>query len=83
MISLGVNKFNQSAVKLGRYLTFTTGDSTIMLQVATTLLQLYIFLVKPHLDCASAIWSPYVSKDKIKLEKIQVARCMITGLWSS
>ena len=33
MISLGVNMFNQSAVRLGRSLDFSTEDFTIMLQV--------------------------------------------------
>ena len=33
LVSFGVNMFNQSAVRLGRYLAFSTEDSTTMLQV--------------------------------------------------
>ena len=59
-------------------------DSITMLPVATTLLQLYISLVRPHLDYASAIWSPYLSKGKIELENIQKFAChMATGLWDT
>ena len=84
MISLGVNMFNQSAVRLGRSLAFSTEDSTIMLRVATALLQLYISLIRPHLDYASAIWSPYLSKDKTELENVQKLACrMATRLWDS
>ena len=64
MISLGVNMFNQPAVRLGRSLAFSTEDSAIMLQVATALLQLYIALVRPHLDYASAIWSRPLPKQR-------------------
>ena len=51
---------------------------------SSTLLQLYISLVRPHLDYASAIWSPYLTKDKIELENIQkFAFRMATGLWDT
>ena len=42
-------------------------------------------LVWPHLDYASAILSPYLSKDKIELENIQkkIACRMATGLCHS
>ena len=50
----------------------------------SALLQLYISLVRPHLDYASAIWSPYLTKDKTELENIQKFACrMATGLWDS
>ena len=50
----------------------------------SALLQLYISLVRPHLDYASAIWSPYLSKDKTELENVQKFACrMATGLWDS
>ena len=45
--------------------------------------QLYLFLVRPLLKYASAVWSAHV-KDKDVLENIQkFACCMITRLWES
>ena len=39
-------------------------------------------LVRPHLEYASAIWSPYLQKDKILLEKVQkFALRMVTKHW--
>ena len=72
--------FNQSAVRLGKSCTFSTQDSTIMFQVViTSLLQLFTSLVRPHLNYASAIWSPYLSKGNVQ----KFACCMATGLWDS
>ena len=49
-----------------------------------SLLQLYIFLVRPHLEYATAVWSPHLKKDKDTLEKIQkFACCMATRSWES
>ena len=75
MISLGVNMFNQFAVRkiLGllyrRFYNNAPGSA---------ILQLYISLVRLHLDYASAIWSPYLSKDKTKLENVQKFACYWT-----
>ncbi len=50
----------------------------------TTLLQLYLSLVRPHLDYASAIRSPYLRKDKVALESVQKFVCrMATRSWDS
>ena len=45
---------------------------------------IYIFLVRPHLEYASAVWSPHLKKDKDILEKIQKFAChMATRSWES
>ena len=44
-----------------------------------SLLQLYIFLVRPHLEYAAAVWSPHVKKDKDTLEKIQKFACRMAS----
>ena len=49
-----------------------------------SLLQLYLSLVRPHLDYASAVWSPYLIKDKAALESVQMCACrMATRSWDS
>ena len=49
-----------------------------------SLLQLYLSLVRPHLDYASAVWSPYLIKDKAALESVQKFAChMATTSWDS
>jgi len=35
------------------------------------MLQLYLSLVRPHLDYAASIWSPHMKKDKTLLENVQ------------
>ena len=58
-----------------RFYNFTPGNS---------ILQLYLSLVRPHLDYAASIWSPYLTKDKILLENIQKFACGIaTRTWDS
>ena len=48
------------------------------------MLQLYLSLVRPHLDYAASIWSPYMNKDKTLLENVQkFALCMATRCWDS
>ena len=34
------------------------------------MLQLYLSLVRPHLDYAASIWSPHMKKDKTLLENV-------------
>ena len=40
-----------------------------------SLVQLYLSLVRPHCDYASAVWSPHVMKDKAALEDVQKCAC--------
>ena len=48
------------------------------------MLQLYFSLVRPHLDYAAPIWSPYMKKDKTLLENVQkFALHMTTRSWDS
>ena len=49
-----------------------------------TLRQLYISLVRPHLEYGSSVWSPHLQKDVTMLEKTQHFACKIcTKLWDS
>ena len=47
--------------------------------LGSTLLQLCISLVMTHLDYASAIWSPYLSKDTIELENLHAKWLLYYG----
>ena len=48
------------------------------------MLQLYLSLVRPHLDCTASIWSAYIKKDKTLLENVQkFALRMATRSWDS
>ena len=42
---------------------------------SNSLVLLYLSFVRPHLNSASAIWSPHVKKDKIALENVQKFAC--------
>ena len=58
-----------------RFYNNTSGDSFV---------QLYLSLVRPHLDYASALWSPYLKKDITILENVQKLACrMATRSWES
>ena len=52
-----------------------------------TLKQLYISLVRPHLEYACQIWDPHLAKDRKKLEDVQKFGCRLaahqwdTGYW--
>ena len=48
-----------------------------------TLRQLYVSLVRPHLEYAAPVWSPHLHKDITILEKIQqFASKMCTKIWN-
>ena len=36
-----------------------------------TLLKLYCSFIRPHLEYASIVWSPYLLKDKAAIERVQ------------
>ena len=44
-----------------------------------SLKQLYLTLIRPHLDYASQVWDPHLTKDKAKLEKIQKLACRLAS----
>ena len=49
-----------------------------------SLKQLYLTLVRPHLDYACQVWDPYLIRDKAKLEKVQKFACRIaSGRWDA
>ena len=80
-ICLGVNMFNvQSVCSKARkilHLLYTRFYDNV--PGSNSLLQLFTSLVRLHLDYASAIWSPYLSKENVQ----KFACCMATGLWDS
>ena len=46
--------------------------------------QLYIPLVRPHLEYGCAVWDPYTLKDKRTLEQVQKFACkMATEHWDA
>ena len=49
-----------------------------------TLRQLYLSIVRPHLEYATQVWSPYMHKDIMMLERTQLFACkMCTRTWDS
>ena len=50
----------------------------------TTLMQLYLSLIRPHLEYACPVWDPHTMKDKVLLEDVQkFALRMATKQWDS
>ena len=51
---------------------------------ADTLLQLYVSMVRPHLEYACPVWAPHTAKDILELERVQrFAGRMATHNWNS
>ena len=49
-----------------------------------TLTQLYISLVRPHLEYACPVWAPHMSKDIVAIENVQKFACkMATHNWNT
>ena len=49
-----------------------------------SLKQLYLSLVRPHLEYACQVWDPHLSRDKNALEKVQSFACKLaTSRWDS
>ena len=49
-----------------------------------TLMQLYLSLIRPHLEYACPVWDPHTMKDKVLLEDVQkFALRMATKQWDS
>ena len=44
-----------------------------------TLKQLYLLLVRPHLEYACQIWDPHLVKDRKMLEKVQKFGCRLAA----
>ena len=45
---------------------------TIVSRSPEVLKPLYISLVRPHLEYSSPVWSPYMTKDIVAIEKVQI-----------
>ena len=47
-----------------------------------TLKQLYVAFIRPHLENATAVWDPHLSKDILELESVQRFACRVcTKSW--
>ena len=44
-----------------------------------SLKQLYLTLVRPHLDYACQVWDPHLARDKSKLERVQKFACRVAS----
>ena len=77
MTSLGASMFNQSVIGLDRSLVYSTHDFTKAHQAIPCFNSLS--LVRPHLEYASAIWSPHVKKDQVALKTVQNFACCMVG----
>ena len=44
-----------------------------------TIKQLYISLVRPHLEYGSQVWDPHLARDKTSLENVQKFACRIAS----
>ena len=72
----------QYALRHGKFLDFCIANFIIFL--TDTLIQLDISLVCPHLEHASAVWSPHLTKDIQALERVQAVACkMVTHNWKA
>ena len=50
--------------------------------VQCSLGQLYVAFIRPHLEYATAVWDPHLSKDILELESVQRFACRIcTKSW--
>ena len=84
MTFLGPCKWNLFAKKLGEYWACFIGGSMVEHHAQESLRQLYLSLVRPHLEYASQVWDPHLSKDRSTLEKVQKFACKLaTSKWNS
>ena len=59
----------EAYVKANRILGLIS--KTVKFRNPNILLNLYKSMVRPHLEYCSVVWSPYFSKDRVLLEKVQ------------
>ena len=66
------------ALELGKFWVLCIISFMVRLASAV-LLQLYLSVVRPHVEYAAAIWSPHLKKDIILIEKFALR--MVFGAW--